>query len=116
MKSGTLLEELPTELDLRLELDADLSVFLPAAALQLSGLQPGEPLMVDVHPLSLRLDPASAAGAQSPSGKLSIAHLDTEGRIHLPFEPPRLTSRAVLLQVRQRGTRREIHLLADSTR
>jgi hypothetical protein len=114
MRSRPLLEELPAELDLRLDLAEDLSVFLPAAALQLSGLQPGEPLTVDVHPLSLRLDPA--AGAQGPSGKLSIAHLDTEGRIHLPFEPPRLTSRAVLLQVRQRGTRREIHLLADSTR
>lgn len=113
MSSKPLLDELPVELDLHLELDEDLSVFLPAAALRLSGLRPGEPLAVDVHPLSLRLDSVAAASEQRPPEDRPLAHVDAEGRIHLPFEPPRLRGRRVLLQLRQRGAHREIHLLAD---
>ena len=112
--SRPLLEELPPELDLRLVLEEDLSVFLPASALQTSGLQPGLSLVVDIHPLSLRLDPVATPGEPGTSEELSLAYVDTEGRIHLPCEPPRLTGRRILLQMRQRGSRREIHLFADS--
>lgn len=114
MSSKLLLEELSPELDLPLLLDEDLSVFLPARALQLSGLRPGEPLVVDVHPLSLRLDPVAAGGINGPSEDRPLAHIDLKGRIHLPFEPPRLTGRRILLQLRRRGAHCEIHLLADS--
>ncbi len=114
MSSRPLLDELQPELDLRLELDDNLSVFLPASALQLSGLRPGEPLAVDLLPLSLRLHPVSAAREQkSPEDLLPLAHVDPEGRLHLPCEPPRLAGRRVLLQLRPRGSWREIHLLAD---
>lgn len=112
MSSQTLLDGLPAEIDLRLELGDDLSIFLPAGVLRESGLQPGEPLVVDVHPLSLRLDPLAATGELSPAG-LPIALVDAEGTIYLPFEPPRLAGRRVLLQLRHRGPHREIHLLAD---
>lgn len=110
-----LLVELPAELDLSLDLEDDLTVRLPAAALQLIGLWPGQPLVVDVHPLSLRLDSIENAGKPNSSPEdLPLARVDSEGRIHLPFEPPRLKGRQVLLQLRRLGSRREIHLLADS--
>jgi hypothetical protein len=113
MSSKPLLDELTAELDLHLELDDDLSVFLPAGDLQWGGLRPGDHLVVDVHPLSLRLDPVASPGELRRPEDLPLARIDAEGRIHLPFAPPRLTSRRVLLQLRRRGACREIHLLAD---
>ena len=113
MSRKPILDELPSELDLHLQLDEELTFFLPADTLQLSGLRPGEPLVVDVHPLSLRLEPAGGASGALPN-ELPIAQVDSEGRIHLPFEPPWLTGRRILLQLRQRGAQREIHLLPDS--
>lgn len=111
MRSRPLLEELPAELDVCLEVDEALSVTLSSTALESSGLQPGE-LIVDVHPLSLRLEPAGKGGGRLP-GEVLLAQLDSQGRIWLPVEPPRLSSRAVRLQVRRRGPFREVHLLAD---
>lgn len=109
--SSTLLGELPRELDLHLELRDDLTVCLPQGGLQESGLRPGQTLIVDVLPLSLRLDCLGAAGEQA--GNLPLARVDLDGRIHLPFKPPGLTSPRVLLQLRRRGTCPEVHLLAD---
>ena len=112
MSSKALLDKLRSDLDLHLLLDEDLTFLLPAGTLQLSGLRPGESLVVDVHPLSLRLEPA--ASERDLPEDLPVAHVDSEGRVHLPLEPPWLNGRRVLLQLRQRGAQREIHLLADS--
>jgi hypothetical protein len=114
MSRQPLLGELPVELDLRLELDDDLTVFLPASSFLLCGLRPGESLVVDIHPLSLRLDSVEATGGRQTPESLPLAHIDLDGRIRLPFEPPLLRGRRmILLQLRQRGAHREIHLLAD---
>jgi len=112
MRAKPLLDELPSELDLHIQLGEDLTFSLPAEALQLSGLRPGELLAVDLHPLSLRLE--SAAGERGLPKDLPLAQVDSEGRIHLPFEPPGLTGRRILFQLRRRGAHSDIHLLAES--
>ncbi len=109
MKTTPLVNEVPSELDLHLELDENLTLFLPAGALQLSGLLPGV-LSVELHPLSLRLE---ALTGVDPGLQRSLAHLDLDGYLRLPLSPPLLTGRWVVLQVRDRGLHRDFHLVAD---
>ncbi len=105
-------EVLLPELDLHLELDEDLTLFLPTGALQLSGLLPGV-LSVEMYPLSLRLEILTGVGSDLQTSDLPLAHLDLDGRLRLPVPPPLLADRRVVLQVRDRGLRRDFHLVAD---
>lgn len=104
--------DLSAELDLHLELDSELTLLMPAEALAVAGLRIGQTLAVDLHPLSLRLEPV-AQETMAEANPRTLAQVAPDGRIKLPVGPPLLRSSKVILQVRHRGLIPELHLLAD---
>lgn len=114
MKTSPLLVvEMFRELDLHLELDSRSTLALPPSFLSVSGLRPGEPISVELHPLSLRLENLKNTSPLLLPQDRPIALLGMDGRLQLPCSPPFLTGRRVVLQVRHRGLIPEVHLIGD---